>query len=149
MIVPYPEWELGAHPTHRGDPLWTVRAFRLAVYAIECHGADCAAMASGAGTPTLDQLTRAIGSVAANIAEGYSRSSLAERARFYGYALGSAREAIVWYDSARALFGAVTSDRQAILIQVRRLLLTTLRRLRPAGGTAALRDPRDPTGSRR
>ena len=40
-----------------------------------------------------DQLFRAVGSVHANISEGYSRQSGKDQARFYEYALGSDREA--------------------------------------------------------
>lgn len=46
------------------------------------------------------QLYTAIGSIAANLAEGYSRSSGRDRVRLYEYALGSARESTVWYESA-------------------------------------------------
>jgi len=81
-----------------------------------------------------------------NIAEGYSRSSLADRNRFYGYALGSTREAIAWYDTVRIELGERVDDRQATLIQVRRLLLTTLRKTRPDGASAIFRDsaPKSP-----
>ena len=113
--------------TQTGDPLWTVQAYRLALYAIECHSFDRQAHRPLVHAPTFDQLTRAIGSVAANIAEGYSRSSRADQNRFYEYALGSAREAITWYDTIRIELGVLTDDRQATLIQIRRLLLTTLR----------------------
>ncbi|NGP87647.1 four helix bundle protein [Aliifodinibius halophilus] len=44
-----------------------------------------------------DQLYRSAGSVSANIAEGYSRKSKLDQARFYEYALGSARECRGWY----------------------------------------------------
>ena len=40
-----------------------------------------------------DQATRAAGSVALNIAEGYGRASRAERRRFYQCAIASAHEA--------------------------------------------------------
>ncbi|MBC7896698.1 MAG: four helix bundle protein, partial [Cytophagaceae bacterium] len=46
---------------------------------------------------TVVQLLRAVDSISANIAEGYSRFSGRERARFYEIALGSAREAREWY----------------------------------------------------
>jgi four helix bundle protein len=39
-----------------------------------------------------DQLYRALGSISANAAEGYSRGTGKDRARFYEYALGSVRE---------------------------------------------------------
>ena len=39
-----------------------------------------------------DQLYRALGSISANLAEGYSRGTGKDRERFYEYSLGSARE---------------------------------------------------------
>ncbi len=131
MTIPtlpaFAEWVAGASGVRRGDPIWSVRAYRLALYAIECHGCDRQTNTDLRNAPEFDQLTRAIGSTAANIAEGYSKSSIADRNRFYEYALGSAREAITWYDALRFQLGALTDDRQATLIQVRRLLLTMLK----------------------
>jgi four helix bundle protein len=78
--------------------------------------------------------------IRALLAEGYSRASSADRARFYGYALGSTREAITWYNSLRTELGPVTDARQDSLLQIRRLLLTTLRRSRTKDPTSMLRD---------
>ena len=74
-----------------------------------------------------DQLYRAVGSVAANIAEGYSKSSRRDQTRFYEYALGSAREARTWYYQGRhVLPEAVTAHRTELLTQIIRLLLATI-----------------------
>lgn len=140
-IPTFTDWVAKANESRTGDPLWSVQAYRLAVYEVECHTADRLAIAALANAPAFDQLTRAIGSIAANIAEGYSRSSISDRNRFYGYALGSAREAIVWYDTLRIELGELASARQSTLVQVRRLLLTTLKRGRSDSALAALSDP--------
>jgi four helix bundle protein len=137
----FAEWVAAADDAIAGDPLWSMQAYRLGMYAIDCHTADRRAIVALATAPALDQVTRAIGSVAANIAEGYSRSSITDRNRFYGYALGSAREAIAWYDSLRAEIGEAATERQATLIQVRRLLLTILKRTRSESALAAISDP--------
>jgi four helix bundle protein len=129
-ILPFTEWVATVSEAITGDPLWAMQAYRLAMYAIDCHSADRRVSANLMRASALDQATRAIGSVAANIAEGYSRSSLADRNRFYGYALGSTREAISWYDTLRVELGELSTERQSTLIQVRRLLLTTLKRTR-------------------
>jgi four helix bundle protein len=47
-----------------------------------------------------DQLYRAAESISANLDEGYSRGTGRDRARFYEYALGSARESRDWCLSA-------------------------------------------------
>jgi four helix bundle protein len=72
-----------------------------------------------------DQLYRATGSMSANLAEGYSRGTGADRARFYEYALGSARESRDWYFKARhVLSQEVIPHRLQFLAEVIRLLLT-------------------------
>jgi four helix bundle protein len=139
-MLPFGDWERAADGARTGDPLWSVQAYRISVYAIACHTFDRQANAKLPRAAALDQLTRAVGSISANIAEGYSRLSIADRTRFYGYALGSTREAIAWYDTLRVELGELIEERQATLIRVRRLLLTTLRNIRPEGAALALRD---------
>jgi four helix bundle protein len=57
-----------------------------------------------------DQLYEAVGSVSANLAEGYSRGTGKDRARFYEYALGSARESRDWYFKARPFWAKPFSN---------------------------------------
>ncbi len=131
-------WVATRDSSRTGDPLWSVQAYRLASYAIECHNFDRQTNRKFSTATTVGQLTQAIGSVTANIAEGYSRATLPDQNRSYGYALGSAREAIEWYDSLRFELGEVADDRQATLIQVRRLLLTMLRNSKSEDERAAM-----------
>ena len=71
------------------------------------------------------QLYRALGSISANLAEGYSRGTGKDRARFYEYALGSARESRDWYWKARHVVGeSVVEHRLQLLTEIIRLLLT-------------------------
>ena len=77
------------------------------------------------------QLYAALGSILANLAEGYSRSSGKERARIFEYALGSVRESMMWYRTATRVLGQpVVDDRLVQLEQIRRLLLATIPRER-------------------
>ncbi len=72
-----------------------------------------------------DQLYRAVGSISANIEEGYSRASAKDRARFYEYSLGSARESRGWYYRGRIILGEpVVQHRFELITQIIRLLLT-------------------------
>ena len=80
------------------------------------------------------QLYRAVGSIAANLAEGYSRKSGHDRARLYEYALGSAREARVWYLAGEPVLGSeLVADRSAKLDRISRLLIAMIRSERAAG----------------
>jgi four helix bundle protein len=77
------------------------------------------------------QLYAAIGSIAANLAEGYSRSSGRDRARIFEYALGSVRESMTWYESAEPVLGAeLIRQRLDKLEEIRRILLAVIPRER-------------------
>ena len=85
-----------------------------------------------------NQLYRALGSISANLAEGYSRGTGKDRARFYEYALGSARESRDWYYKGRHILGpAVTAHRLSLLTHIIRLLLTMV----PEQRQGTLREP--------
>ena len=70
---------------------------------------------------------RAAGSIPANIAEGYSRGTLPERRKFLEYALGSARECVVWYETTAH---PDKRERMERLTSIRRLLLTMIKTAR-------------------
>jgi four helix bundle protein len=91
-----------------------------------------------------DQLYRAVGSVGANISEGYSRSGGKDRARFLEYALGSARESRGWYFKGRHVLGkAVAEHRIRLLTQIVRLLITMI----PDQRLRSLRETPPPYGA--
>ena len=122
----YQEWEKCVPADIAGDVLWKLRAYRLALFVGDLAWSDVTRLAADGRTLALsDQLYRAIGSIGANIAEGYSRSSGKDRARFLEYSLGSAREARDWYYKGRhVLEEAVTAHRVNLITQITRLLLT-------------------------
>jgi four helix bundle protein len=77
------------------------------------------------------QLYAAVGSILANLGEGYSRSSGRDRARIFEYALGSVRESMMWYGTAEPVLGSiVVHERLDKLEQIRRLLLAVIPRER-------------------
>jgi four helix bundle protein len=122
----YEEWLVTVPPELTGDPLWKMKVYRLAVFVGDLAWRDVSKLLRDQRTKGLaDQLYRAVGSVGANIAEGYSRRSGKDRARFYEYALGSAREARGWYYQGRhVLTETVCAHRAQLLTEVIRLLLT-------------------------
>ena len=77
------------------------------------------------------QLYASLGSILANLAEGYSRSSGKDRAKIFEYALGSVRESMMWYRTSTRLLGQdVVDERLVKLEQIRRLLLAIIPRER-------------------
>jgi len=126
--VKYDEWLTTVPSELTDDPLWRMEVYRLAVFAGELAWRDVSKLAENKSTISLaDQLYRSVCSVSENIAEGYSRQSGKDQARFYEYALGSAREARNWYYHGRhVLLEAVTTHRIQLLTQIIRLLLTII-----------------------
>jgi four helix bundle protein len=105
-----------------------MEAYRLGLFIADVGWHDVTKLMRDKRTLDLsDQLYRALGSISANLAEGYSRGTGKDRARFYEYALGSARESRDWYYKGRHVLGeAVTRHRLSLLTQIIRLLLTMI-----------------------
>jgi four helix bundle protein len=124
----YEEWLLSVPREITGDILWTVEAYRLGIFIADVAWNDVNKLATDKRTLALsDQLYRSVGSISANLAEGYSRGSNKDRARFYEYALGSARESRCWYYQGRHVLGtSVTSHRLNLCTQIICLLLTMI-----------------------
>ncbi len=124
----YDEWERYVPEGIKGDALWKVEAYRLALFAGDLAWPDVTKLIRDRRTVELaSQLYRALGSVSANIAEGYSRGTGKDRARFYEYALGSARESREWYYKGRhVLTEKVALHRIGLLTQAVRLLLVMI-----------------------
>jgi len=94
----YPSWAQSVPGAITGNVLWKVQVYRLALFAADIGWQDVTRLGQVHRTRALsDQLCRALGSISANIAEGYSRGSGRDRAHFYEYALGSARESCDWH----------------------------------------------------
>jgi four helix bundle protein len=121
----YIEWEKAIPLAIRQDSLWKMEAYRLALFATDIGWHDATKLMQDRRTLGLsDQPYRALGSISANVAEGYSRGTGKDRARFYEYALGSARESRDWYYKARHILGeTTTAHRLDLLAQIIRILL--------------------------
>jgi four helix bundle protein len=127
-IPSFEAWQGSADKAVQSDAVWKVAAYRLALYAVEIGWQDVMILDRARVTrPSASQLYRALGSISANIAEAYSRSSGVDRARILEYGLGSARESVAWYFAGRPVLGRQAFEiRTDVLSQVRRLLLTTI-----------------------
>jgi hypothetical protein len=88
----FDEWVKDVPAAITEDVLWKVEAYRLSLFISDICWLDVTKLMQDKRTLDLsNQLYRAIDSIGANIAEGYSRSTGKDRARFYEYALGSAQ----------------------------------------------------------
>jgi four helix bundle protein len=121
----FDEWLAGVPEEIRADSLWKMEAYRLALFAADLGWSDVTKLANDKRTINLcSQLYRSLGSISANLAEGYSRGSGRDRARFYEYALGSARESRGWYYQGRYILeNAVIAHRLGLITQIIKLLL--------------------------
>ncbi|MDQ2995821.1 MAG: four helix bundle protein [Chloroflexota bacterium] len=147
----YGEWTKTVPETITNDTLWKVQAYRLGLFAADLGWADVTNLMSDKRTVALsDQLYRALGSISANIAEGYSRESQKDTARYYEYALGSARESRDWYYKARHILSdTLMTERVHLLTQIIRLLMTMVqhqrgRSLKEETETYKINDKTDP-----
>lgn len=122
----YGEWEASVPEAIRLDTLWRVEAYRLSLFLADLAWHDVTHLVADRRTLGIaDQLFRAVGNGSSNVAEGYSRGTGRDRARFYEYALGSAREARDWYYKGRhVLDPTVVAHRLELTTNIIRLTLT-------------------------
>jgi four helix bundle protein len=134
LLAELAKWEESVSSAETGDPLSKLHAYRVSRYLLDCCLTDIRDAAPPMHPQTVDQLRRAVASISANLSEGYSRRTPNDRVRFYSYALGSVREATVWYTSVCAhLPSGRLQHRMDIIAQVRRLLLGVLGSVNRAG----------------
>jgi four helix bundle protein len=121
----YTDWEEQVFTEIKEDSLWKIECYRLSLFVSDIGWHDVSKLVRDGRTIKLsDQLYRALGSIGANVAEGFSRGTGKDRARFYEYALGSARESRDWYYKGRHILEAtVVVHRIKLLSQIIRLLL--------------------------
>lgn len=122
----YQEWEQEVPETIKADTLWKMAAYRYALFLNDLGWYDATKLMQDRRTVGFaSQLYEALGSISANLAEGYSRGTGKDRARFYEYALGSARESRDWYFKGRRILSeTVVTHRLKLLEEIIRLLLT-------------------------
>lgn len=107
------------------DAVWSVQVYRASLYLSDLCWLDIKPLKDEKLFSLSNQLYRSVGSISANITEGYSRSSHKEQARFYEIALGSTREGKDWYFKSRHVLGNnVTIHRIKLLTKITKLLLT-------------------------
>jgi four helix bundle protein len=125
-------WERTCSRAITSDTVWKLDVYRAALFLIYCARADIRSIPGLRSEDELaDQLLAAAASVSAHIGESYGRWGVADQLKFLGYALGSVRECISWYEGSRdRLPPAVVDDRELLVARIRALLLGYIRSLR-------------------
>jgi four helix bundle protein len=120
----YQEWLVTVPIEITQDPLWKLEVYRLGLFVAEIGWEDVVLLNKNNLTrDAADQIVRSLDSISANIAEGYSRSTGKDRARYFEYALGEAREARDRYFKARrVLKQEVVLHRMKLLTQIVKML---------------------------
>ncbi|MCB8967918.1 MAG: four helix bundle protein [Ardenticatenaceae bacterium] len=124
----FAEWMQSVPSEIKDDTLWRMQLYQQALFLGEIAWFDASKLLMDQRTVRIsDQLYRAVGKISSNIAEGYSKASGKDQARFYEYGLGSAREARDWYYKGRhVLHEAVARHRMQLLVHIIRQLLTLI-----------------------
>jgi four helix bundle protein len=124
----FDEWQNTVPTLLKDDALWKMSVYKYALFLGELGWFDVTKIQGDSRLYKVsNQLYGALGSISANISEGYSRGSNKEHARFYEYALGSARESRDWYYKSRHVLGEnVFNHRLTLLTHVIKLLLTMI-----------------------
>jgi four helix bundle protein len=122
----FEDWQATVAEAFKKDALWKMSVYPYSLFIGEIGWFDVTKLQGDSRLyKVTNQLYGSLGSISANISEGYSRGSNKERAHFYEYALGSARESRDWYYKSRHVLGEkVFEHRLSFLTQIIRLLLT-------------------------
>jgi len=116
----YTEWLSTVPAEITNDPIWKLEVYRLALFADDIGWNDVLALSkNNLMWSVADQLHRSLGSISANLTEGYSRSKGLDRARFFEFSLGSARESRDWYYKSRhVLSDEVVKHRMSLITHI-------------------------------
>ena len=128
----FEEWVLTVPEEITQDPLWNAAVYRQALFLADLTWIDTKKLVHNKSTISLaDQLYRAVCGISANISEGYGRFSGKDQARYYEYALGSARESRDWYYKSRHILGEeVIQHRLKLLTHIIRQLIVMVPKYR-------------------
>jgi four helix bundle protein len=120
----YQKWVDEVPEEIKNNAIWNLKVYQAALFLSDLCWDDVQEIIEKRFFSLSDQLYRSIESVSANVAEGYSRNSYKEKARFYEIALGSARESKDWYFKSRHILGRKKAmNRIKLITSIIKLLL--------------------------
>ena len=113
----YQTWLKQVPAAIKQDSLWNFEVYRKALYLADLAWFDAELlMRDPRGRGIAWQLVDSVGSVAANIEEGFGRGFGKDYARFLRIALGSAKETRGWYYRGRHVWGPQVLQKRLALI---------------------------------
>lgn len=137
----FARWETTTPLELVGDPMWRLPAYRLSRY-LALRVLDDVKAVRRENANVAAQLERAVNSIGINITEGYGRLHGRERARFYEFALGSAREARDWYMRCEPYLNDIARGRAMLLARVIKILTVAIPEERAGAPERRMREAR-------
>ncbi len=131
----FEEWLDSVPESLKSDPIWKLEAYPKALLFFDLAWRDIDHLKHDVrGREIARQLVRSVGSISANLDEGFGRGTdRAEFGQFLRYALGSARESRSWYHKARLLLPEeIVKHRMDLCSEIIALLVTNINRQRHA-----------------
>lgn len=123
-------WVDMVHLSIRNDPLWDFKVYPKALFIYDLAWEDCDYLLKDVrGKAVSSQLIRSVGSISANIEEGYGRGFGKDYAYRLRIALGEARESRGWYWKGRKLLPPeVLEHRLTLLNEIVSMLPANIKR---------------------
>jgi four helix bundle protein len=120
----YADWEKTVPVEITSDSLWQLKVYRTAQFVEDLSWFDVTKLSADPRTGKVaNQLYGSMGSISANLAEGYSRTTGPDKARYFVYSLGEARESREWYRRGQYVLGeAVYLHRIRLLTEICKML---------------------------
>lgn len=133
----FAEWQATVPPVMKNDPLWKFELYPKTLFLHYLAWEDCEPLLKDTrGRAVARQLIRSVGSISANIEEGFGRGYGRDYAYRLKIALGEAREARGWYWRGNALLSKdVLKHRLQLLSQIIALLTVNIRRQQEKNAT--------------
>ena len=131
-IKSFDAWQETVHPSIRNDPLWEFQVYRKTLFLYDLTWGDCEYLLKDTrGQKVAAQLIRSVGSISANIEEGYGRGYGKDYSYHLRIAQGEARESRGWYWRGRGLLPSeVVDHRMNLLSEIVAMLAPNIGRQR-------------------
>ena len=116
-IKSFEAWQESVHSGIRNDPLWKFQVYPKALFLYDLTWENCVYLLKDRrGKEVAAQLIRSVGSISANIEEGYGRGYGKDYAYRLRIAIAEARESRGWYWRGRKLLPPQVVDHRINLL---------------------------------